>query len=163
MALINVEYKDFVEDRNHFHDLYDCSYEEFIEEYGDDKIEIDLKDKIVVALSHEDGNNMPVCIHSIFIPEGDRYKYTSKLVYVGHIAFLIVEFKNGKKRMFYKDDECYPQNFEDCITCGDILFCAEENGFNREDILSQIEKTIQINHNFKFKLKEEQLVMLEGL
>ena len=51
----------------------------------------------------------------------------------------------------------------ECIESGDLLFCAEEKGFSAQDILEQIEKNIQVQHDYNFKIKEENLVLLEGL
>ena len=164
MALITVTFKDLMEDEEHFKKIYGVSYGEFIVENGIDKV-VDLTNKVVVALSVDTprGINTPVNIHQIFIDESKRFGYKAELVYSNHISFLIIKFKSGAKRIFYKDDECIPCEFMECIESGDLLFCAEEKGFSAQDILEQIEKNIQVQHDYNFKIKEENLVLLEGL
>lgn len=168
MALFKLQGGDLEDDVEHFQKSYDCTYEEFIKEYGKDKIIIDLKDKIVVSLCtfhnyFDKSKKLPIELLTVLIPEEDKYKYTAELIYVGHIAFIKISYESGKVKYLFKDDECYPQNFDDALESGDLLFCAEEQGFTKEDILGQIEKFIQVNHDYNFKLDKDKLVILEGL
>ena len=141
---------------------HNMTCEEFIN-YHKDNIVIDLEDKIIVALASCDDESAPVETLAIFIPEGEKHDYKATLIYAGYIAFVKLEYKDGKVKYLIKDDECCPCDFDECIESGDILYCAEENGYTREDILDFIEKTIQVNYNYKFKIDKEKLIVLEGL
>lgn len=142
-------------------EIYDKTCEEFINYYSD-RIEIDLTDKVVVAVSYSDNELTPIEVLSVLIPEQEKHGYKATLIYSGHIAFVKLEYNDGRIKYLIKDDECPPQSFDDCIENGDILYCAEENGYTRNDILKYIENFIRV-HNFKFNIDKEKLIMLEGL
>ncbi len=156
---------DFDNDLEYFKKQYEMDYEEFINAYKRDNVVINLTGKIVVAIESQDHFNKrkPCEILGIFVPEEERLGYKATLIYAGHIAFIKCEFKSGKIVYYYKDDECCPQNFEECINSGDILYSAEETGFTRNDILQQIQMWLRLSYDFNYEVKEEDLVMLAGL
>lgn len=141
---------------------YNKTCEEFINYYSDN-IVIDLTDKIVVALASCDDKTLPIETLAILIPQEEEYKYKATLIYAGHIAFIKLVYENGTINYLIKDDECCPCDFDECIESGDILYCAKENNFTREDILGFIEKVIQVNYDYRFKIDKDKLIMLEGL
>lgn len=166
MALLNIEH-GFSGYMERFERRYHKTAKEFIEQYSD-KIVIDLSDKIVVALeSHIDSEeeNTPANLLGILIPEGVRHGYTAKLVYSGHIAFIILTYEDGKEKYLYKDDECCPQTWEEFKEeCCTIFYdWVDEKGKNTDDLLTQIEATIKGLHDIDFKLNPESLILLEGL
>lgn len=166
MALLKFK-NDFSDDMEHFKDLYECTPEQFISGYSDN-IEIDLTGKVVVAVEAPcllwGKATLPINILAIFIPEEEKYSYKATLIYSGHIAFLQIKRTDGKIQYFYKDDECYPQTYTDFERCeSECFYECKENGFEDKDILKQIEMQIQVSHDFKFKAKPENLIILEGL
>jgi len=164
MALFQINRDDFSQDLDHFIKLYDMDYLEFIDKYGSDKIEIELSDKIVVS-AFADNEKLPMNILTIFIPEEDRHKYKSSLIYVGHIAFIKLQYDNGNTLFIYKDDECYPQTFKEIYDEDetDLSYCCEDNGFKKEDIIYQFEKLIQSTFDYNYKIDMDKVIMLIGL
>lgn len=140
------------------------TYEEFIN-YHSDNIVIDLTDKVVVSIeSIWNDSKFPANILAILIPEEEKYKYKATLIYSGHIAFIKIEYEDGKVKYFYKDDECMPQTYKELEQYeSDIFYQCEENGFKKEDILEQIELIIRSKYDFRYKLSKDSLIMLEGL
>lgn len=166
MAIFNLQ-KDLKFDREHFETLYGKTYEEFIESYSDNVI-IDLTGKVVVCIEstwrYPEQARFPADILAILIPEGKKYKYKATLIYSCHIAFIKLEYENGTIKYFYKDDECYPQTYDEfCENDADVFCQCEENGFKKEDVLKQIEMTIKVNYDFGYELDKDSLIILNGL
>ena len=156
------EYKseDFVE-------LYDETAEEFIAKYEEDIISIDLTGKVLVAVESAWawGNDFPVEIKAILVPEEQRYGYKATLIYAGHIAFVKLEYKDGREtRYLIKDDECEPSTLAELIHYeSSIVYQCEKQNYTIEDMLEQIEMIIRSKYNFKYKLKRDNIIFLEGL
>lgn len=164
MALLKINRNDFSQDLEHFKKLYNMNYEEFIDKYRDDKIEIELSDKIVVSME-ADNKKLPMTILNIFISEEERCKYKSSLIYVGHIAFIRLQYNDGSVVFLYKDDECYPQTFKEVCEDdeSDLIYCCEDNGFKKEDIICQFEKVIQSTFDYNYKVDMDKVIVLIGL
>jgi len=163
MAIFKLEY-DFKDDKEHFEELYEVTYEEFIEKYGDDKEIIDLTDKVIVSLRADSDRNLPMDLLTVFIPEEEKHNYKATLIYAGHIAFIKLEYKDGKIVYLYKDDECSPMTFEYFLSIeDDATYCCEQNGFKVSDTELQIEKFIQSVYDFNFILDIDNVIVLEGL
>ncbi|HEY5562730.1 MAG TPA: hypothetical protein VIK72_13420 [Clostridiaceae bacterium] len=164
MALHIVENGDFKNDKDHFKQLYNMTYEEFIDTYSDDSEVIDLTGKIVVSLRADSENNLPMDLLTVFIPEEQRHNYKANLIYSGHIAFLKLEYKGGKVIYLYKDDECDPVDMNEFFDYeNDVVFCCEEKGFETKDIELQIEKFIQGVYDYNFILDRYNVIVLVGL
>lgn len=174
MALLRFRKGDMDDDLEHFLKMYDDEevaggYENFMKYYGDDNIEMDLTGKVLISVDgignyFNDDANIPIDILTLFVDEGQRFKYKPKLIYSGHIAFLIIERENGDKDYFYKDDECYPQTFEEFLECdGDVIYEAKERGFTVEDVKQQIEMVIKSRVDFNYKFDPQNIIILHGL
>ena len=171
MALIQTHKGELSGDLEHFKQLYEIGYEEFIGEYEDDNIIIDLEDKIVVSLTtHCLEGKTPLEVLAVFIPEDERLKYKSILIYSGHIAFVKCEFENGKVIYKYKDDECYPQTLEEVLGMDNhreestLMYSVRDYGFTKEDVITHIERYIQVNYDFNYKIEDiSKVVVLQGL
>lgn len=161
--LINLEQK-INESEADFKDSYGMTFQEFIDEYGAEEI-LDLTDKVVVSIESSWNNkNFPACIHNIFIEEGKKKKYKASLIYSGHIAFIKCDFEDGSVRWLYKDDECPPHTLKESIEWDDsFIYHCNINGFEPKDILTHIERLIQTNLHFNYKLEEDSVILLHGL
>lgn len=165
MALLNYR-NDFSDDEDFFKEKYDMGFEEFIKEYGEYKIIIDLKDKIVVSVESiecDEEKRFPVDVLALLVPEGEKYGYKASLIYTEPFSFIKIEYLDGHKRIFYKGGECIPQDVEDFLDCSDIFFDAEDYGFKKEDVFNYIELKLKADYDFNFKLDKDKLVILEGL
>lgn len=167
MALLNFK-NDLQNDKEHFESLYKMTYEEFIGEYAEDNQVIDLTGKVVVCIEsaweYPEPARLPADILAILIPEGEKYKYKASLIYSGHIAFIKIEYEDGRIKYFYKDDECCPQTYaEFCEYDASVFYQCEENGFQKDDVLKQMEMTIKVSHDFGYELDADNLIILQGL
>jgi hypothetical protein len=143
---------------------YKKTCEEFIQSNSDDNVVIDLTGKVVVALEALDSKRLPIDIYAILIPEEERYNYKATLIYSAHIAFIKLEYKDGRVKYLIKDDECYPKTFQETIEeSGDLLYIAEDNGFTADNIFDVIRMKIKVEYDYNFELKKEDLIILEGL
>jgi hypothetical protein len=164
VALLRISQVDFKSDTVHFEKQYEMNYEQFIEKYNGDNIIIDISDKIIISLRADSDYNLPMDLLTILIPEEDKYKYKATLIYSGHIAFIKLEYKDGKIVYFYKDDECHPGTWDEWMSWdGDVKFCCEEKGFTVRDMEIQVEKIIQSTFDYNYKFDKDKIIVLEGL
>lgn len=158
----------------HFIDLYEKTPDKFMEEYGSDYSVEDLRNKYVISVESrvrkprviEDGKYC-VNILDIYTPrEGQK----ATLNYCGHIAFVdVTNEKDERIVLLYKDDECYPQLFNEWYD----YFIEHENeewsnGMipTKEQILDIVKVMIKgycQDPNLEIDINENNVIVLQGL
>lgn len=171
---------DFNNDLDFFIKIYNdddfeiTGYQDYIDYYDkEDVITIDLTNKCIVSATNfccdtKNELKFPYIPLTIFSDDGDKYGYKATLIYAGHIAFLKLDYTNGKTLWFYKDDECYPTTIQECIEDTDVAHfwdCARHNGFTDEEIIGYTEALYKTNIDYNFKLPTDlnNVIILQGL
>lgn len=161
--------------RTFFIDLYDKTPEVFMEEYKPE-YECDLKGKYVLSVQNRCDEQLKddfswkylFKVLGIYTP---RENQKAKLSYHGHISFItITNEKDEVITILEKDDECYPQSFNDWYEenmehtwkyserCGEIP--TKDNVI---ELIKLIIRSACQNPNLKLDIKIEDIIVIQGL
>lgn len=148
----------------HFLCLYDKNPREFMKEYTKE-CSYDLKNKVVVCIeiTGYENDKYPLQVIGIYYP---NINHIAELSYHGHISFITIKNKDGKIiETLYKDDECYPQSFNEWYEYSSECHCFNEyNNFNKDTVLELINTVIKgYTQDLDIEYKEEDIIILEGL
>ena len=170
-----IDVKQNREERAHFIDLYDKTPEMFMAEYEAD-CEFDLKCKYVLSVENR-CNEQPkndfswkylFNILGIYTPREDQ---KAKLTYHGHISFVTITDRNNEIiTILSKDDECYPQSFDEWYeeNMKHTWEYSERYGEipTKENVIDLIKLIIRgkyQNPTLKLDIKAEDIIVLQGL
>lgn len=142
-------------------------YGKTIEEIIDNKLDyekvLDNHEVVYFLDTTYEGDGAPLEVESVFVNEGEKYNYTARLITYAHWTIIELTYKDGSKKYIYNDREAWPQTFDEGIACGDLLFCAEEEGYTKEDCFNFLRDFLKVNYNYKFELDKDKLTIMEGL
>lgn len=157
-----------------FKGLYEMDPDKFMEKYGSDYSVSDLHNTYVISVEcrHkkpevvEDGK---YCINilDVYTPrEGQK----ATLSYCGHIAFVDIRNEKGERVvLLYKDDECYPQSFNEWY---EYFFKDENKEWAKGivptkvqvlDIIKVMVKGYCQNPDLEVDINENNVIVLQGL
>lgn len=157
-----------------FIDLYEMDPDKFMKEYDGDYSANDLSNKYIISVENrtrkpkviEDGK---YCINilDVYTPrEGQK----ATLSYCGHIAFVDIRNEKGERVvLLYKDDECYPQSFNEWY---EYFFKDENKEWAKGivptkvqvlDIIKVMVKGYCQNPDLEVDINENNVIVLQGL
>lgn len=156
------------EDLGYFVQQYEQTPEQFMSECKPD-FKCDLKDKIVISVEFfwdSSDDKYALNIKGIYKSlESQR----ATLSYHGHISFITIERfdlydKPVIADILSKDDECFPQSFEDWYETSEDCHGMSSEGWTKDKIIKYLESAlIFTTQDPDFKLNTDNLIILEGL
>lgn len=157
-----------------FTDLYQMTPDKFKEEYYDEReyTTDDLTGMYVISVSTKifepkviDDGKYSLNILDVYTPRSDQ---KATLDYCGHIAFVEIKNTDNKRvALLYKDDECFPQKFDDWYEnqfeemecCGGITPTKQEI----IDVIRLMIKAYCQNPDLDIDISSESIIVLQGL
>lgn len=139
--------------------IYEKTPLQFIEEC-EAECSIDLDGKFVVSLEANilPSENDVTILGAYFVKEGQK----SVLEYHGHISFIKITKDDNLFELIYKDDECYPQSFNEWWNNSLETHCFENT--TKEKCLELIRYfIIGTSQDLDLDIREDNLIILEGL
>lgn len=153
------------EQLGHFVNIYNKLPDQFKKEYEGDFEDIALTNKnyVIIVSCYEENEKckMPLQIYGIYKKEKH---HKSKLMYRGHIAFIDVCKQDGEIiEVLCKDDECYPQSFDDF--CEDAIWEDEDYpNFNKQVFYDMVLTTLRyIEEDPYLEVEASDIIILQGL